>query len=377
MDSSGFNNFSSQLIRWMESWGLNRTTDTFPFAELSLELFRLQYDSIEIYRRLCDSRGCDPSSVTDWRDIPRVPTAAFKDLEWTSLPPQNRPIYFQSSGTTGSRRSRHFHSPESLVIYEKSVEAGFRRLFPTRTVGASHRDYDFIFLIPQASAIPHSSLGHMAEVLKNSFDPDNRSVHLSDVSESGQWVLNKSQVLKFLNSPSDGQRPVIIVGTAFSFVHLSDLMKESGVSFALPEGSLVMETGGYKGQSRELTRSDLYQLISSALHVPLDAIVTEYGMSELSSQAYRQPGPPPNHFVCPPWMKIRIIDPESGRESSTGAMGIVAIHDLANVYSIAALETEDLGSAWVEGFELVGRLTSSEPKGCSLFESGLSSPFNR
>ena len=149
MDSSGFDNFSSQLISWMESWGLNRTADTFPFAELSLELFRLQYDSIEIYRRLCDARGCDPSSVTDWRDIPRVPTAAFKDLDWTALPPENRPLYFQSSGTTGSRRSHHFHSPESLVIYEKSVEAGFRRLFPALISGVSHRDYDFIFLIPQ------------------------------------------------------------------------------------------------------------------------------------------------------------------------------------------------------------------------------------
>jgi hypothetical protein len=153
-------------------------------------------------------------------------------------------------------------------------------------------------------------------------------------------------------------------------VHLLDLMGERGLSFRLPAGSRVMETGGYKGRSRSLSKGELHQLITQRLGVPDSHIVCEYGMSELSSQAYDravgQEPAAPRRFRFPPWARVRIVSPETGREVEEGETGIVQVYDLANVYSVMAIQTGDLGIRRGEGFELVGRAAQAEPRGCSL-----------
>src|SRR5262249_12463303 len=152
-------------------------------------------------------------------------------------------------------------------------------------------------------------------------------------------------------------QPVLLLGTAFNFVHLLDGLGEMGKKFQLPPGSRVMETGGYKGRSRELPKSGLHKLITDMLGVPDANIVCEYGMSELSSQAYdRVAGAGGERvFRLPSWARARIVSPETGREVAPGETGLIRIFDLANVHSVMAIQTEDLGIRREDGFELLGR----------------------
>ena len=130
-----------------------------------------------------------------------------------------------------------------------------------------------------------------------------------------------------------------------------------------------METGGYKGRSRELPKQELHELISSRLGIPASTIICEYGMSELSSQAYDQTADSatrPREFQFPPWARVRIVSPETGTEVGVGETGLVQVFDLANAFSVMALQTEDLAISRQEGFELLGRASAAEPRGCSL-----------
>ena len=180
----------------------------------------------------------------------------------------------------------------------------------------------------------------------------------------------------------DAATPQILLGTAFSFVHLLDYLAEQNLRVKLPAGSRVMETGGYKNRSRSMPKAELHALITERLGVPPENIICEYGMSELSSQAYadvksgewrvagnrnsRHPSPVTRHFSFPPWAHVQIISPETGREVADGETGLIRVFDLANVFSVAAVQTEDLGIRRGDGFELLGRAQLAEPRGCSL-----------
>jgi len=180
--------------------------------------------------------------------------------------------------------------------------------------------------------------------------------------------------------------PIGVLGTAFNFVHLLDELAARKLHFKLPRGSWTLETGGYKGRSRSLPKSELHRLIHDFLGIERNRIASEYGMSELSSQAYdrslNEPGvegPPPSGgassvepvtgprtFRFPPWARTQIVSPENGREVAEGEVGLIRVFDLANVYSVMAIETQDLAIRLGAGFELLGRAAQAEARGCSL-----------
>lgn len=339
-----------------------------PFATLALDLFRRQFAANATYRRLCLAGGRTPETVGDWTGIPAVPTVAFKELELTSLPPAERIAVFHSSGTTGQVPSRHFHGSQSLGLYEASLVAGFAR--QTAAVGAVPRR--FLALTPPPDRVPHSSLAHMFGVCARRFGtPD--SVFVGQVGADGAWELDLPRLLGELEEGQRSGRPVLVLGTAFHFVHLIDRCAAGNMAFRLGEGSGVLETGGYKGRSREMTRVALHAAIAECLGVPSTAILREYGMSELSSQAYAPDSSVPvpgdasgEVFRFPPWARAVIISPETGREVAEGGNGLVRVLDLANVWSVLAVQTEDLAVRRGDGFELLGRVPRSEPRGCSL-----------
>src|SRR5436309_10509699 len=168
-------------------------------------------------------------------------------------------------------------------------------------------------------------------------------------------------------------RPMALFGAAFHFVHLFDDPATALPGIRLAAGSRVLETGGYKGRSRSLTQEDLHALISGRLGVRRDHIVCEYGMSELSSQAYdttigqSRPTPhAPRRFRFPPWARVQIVSPETGREVADGETGLIRVYDLANVASVLAVQTEDLAIRRGDGFEFIGRAPAAEARGCSL-----------
>lgn len=340
------------------------------------------------------------SNVRSWTEIPACPTSAFKDLELSCLPVDARTTIFHSSGTTQQRPSRHFHNSESLRIYEESLLAGF-----SQTLDISNR-YTIISLTPRRDFAPNSSLVHMFETFRERFGSD-ESTFLGLIANDGGWTLNGELAHNTLQVAAESGKPLLILGTAFLYVHLLDFFNELDACLKLPPGSHVLETGGYKGRSRSVPKNELHQLLCARLGISPPNIICEYGMSELSSQAYdqrmlRQPlienpkGIPPQnqgltslraypgsetsmahnpervapsatrilHF--PPWARVQIISPETGHEVNEGETGLIRIYDLANVFSVMAIQTEDLGVRRGNGFELIGRTELAEPRGCSL-----------
>lgn len=370
--------FANNLIPLIEEWSARNHSsshalmDDFPFENLALELFARQFENVPAYQKWCISKKCTPDNVGAWHNIPVIPAFAYKYLDLSSLSKDEKSICFQSSGTTSSERSQHYHSLQSVQVYEASLLASFEHFFLKQKL--NQWKGQIVSLIPEASSIPNSSLGHMVETIRKKHS-DNVT-YLCKVSKEKQWILDSSNLHQFASNMSLSKEPICLLGTAFSYVHLIDWLKENQLELSLPTNTLVMETGGYKGQSRQLSRVDLHQLISDSFKISHNQIITEYGMSELSSQAYRSPGGPPNPFQTPPWMRVRIIDPESGRPLGIGHQGLIQVFDLANVWSVCALETEDIGAMWENGFEVFGRSQLSEPKGCSLFQTELSSTQN-
>jgi hypothetical protein len=167
---------------------------------------------------------------------------------------------------------------------------------------------------------------------------------------------------------------VTLLGSAFNVVRLLDHLAANNLGLRLAEGSRVMETGGYKGRSRSLPRAELHALITRHLGVPPSHIICEYGMCELSSQAYDGKASSVEcgisragrAFRFPPWARAQIVSPETDREVREGETGLIRVFDLANVWSILAIQTGDLGVRCGEGFELIGRADYAEPRGCSL-----------
>jgi hypothetical protein len=216
------------------------------------------------------------------------------------------------------------------------------------------------------------------------------SPFIGTTTEDGAWTVDAEAALVRLRAASGSGQPLLMLGTAFSFVHLLDCLAEHDLRFELPPGSCALETGGYKGRSRSLPKAALHALIEERLGIPPARTICEYGMSELSSQAYdstiapsrlpssgsrithplRRRDSAASHasraFAFPPWARVQIVSPETGGEVAEGETGLIRVYDLANVYSVMAIQTEDLGIRWGDGFVLAGRAVLAEPRGCSL-----------
>ena len=410
------------------------------FNELAIELFALQFKYNPAYQKICRARKVTPECLEHWTQIPAVPTASFKELELTCLPPGERTAVFHSSGTTEQKPSRHFHCPESLAVYEASSWKWFEVHILRSADGTSANSrkrgqagrapFAMICLTPPPAQAPRSSLVHMFETIRRcsvgcpqpKVAPGTAhatsSAFVGKLAADGSWALDFDTALAALNSSLVTRHASLLLGTAFSFVHLLDFLEEKDLRFDLPADSRVMETGGYKNRSRTMPKEELHALITERLGIPLENIVCEYGMSELSSQAYDRvtggsvlphPGPlakerengsqsvdettvagnfnersllfplpegegqgegkravKSRSFHFPPWARVQIVSPETGREVAEGETGLVHVSDLANVFSVAVIQTEDLAIRRGDGFELIGRAQMAEPRGCSL-----------
>ena len=316
-------------------------TGTGEFDALALRLFAYQYAHNLPYQRFCNGRGQTPDSVTRWQDIPAAPAAAFKRFSLTCVPEEQCMKVFHSSGTTGSETSRHFMSADALELYKASLKAGYARAIPDDTAG-------IIALMPSPDQAPHSSLSFMLAELGASFFEPNEHNDWREVLRA--WIRVQ-------------RKPTCYFGTAFAWVNFFDATE--GEHFILPEGSVVIETGGFKGRSREVEKSELYALFAQRLGADPTRCFSEYGMSELASQFYSQGVDGPK--LAPPWLRTRILDPVTGTDAAPGKPGLLAHYDLANYNSVQAIQTEDMG-IWDErgGFQLLGRAPGAVLRGCSL-----------
>lgn len=322
-----------------------------PFDALALDIFTFQYTHNAPYRAYCDQQRITPSTISRWTDIPSVPTGAFKHLEIACFPVAETVAEFHTSGTTHQLAGKHRF--KSLDLYD----AALRAQFATHLLPDNARPH-MVILTPSPADAPHSSLVYMLGQLAAEYaasatfhDTDHRAA-LARLEELGRQ-----------------DKPVAVLGTAFSFVHVCDFMRQHGIRLALPAYSRAMETGGFKGRSRAVSKPDLYAMIADRLGIPTSRIVNEYGMTELSTQFYDQTlrvGRQTDRKLVPPWARVIIIDPRTGLPAALGDRGLIRAIDLANLWSAMCIQTEDIGVMHNDGFEIVGRATGAETRGCSL-----------
>ncbi len=321
------------------------------FEELAPAAARFGFERVEPYRRLCERRGIASGALDDWRAAPPVPTSAFKSLRLAAAEPRE---VFRSSGTTrgAERRSVHYHPYPDL--YRKVIDASFA----AACLPAGSERVPMLLLIPDRTAAPDSSLSFMAgHVFERHAAPGSAwavSTGGIDVEHARRWLQGRGE-----------GKPVLILATALALVLLLDHLEgETGHAIRLPAGSRVFETGGFKGQRLETTPEAVRRRARSLLGLEETAIVREYGMTELTSQAYSRPGG--ERLRTPPWMPFRVLDPETLEEVEDGRTGLLSFFDLANVGSVCHVLTEDLGLAEDGAFRLLGRATGAELRGCSL-----------
>ncbi len=312
------------------------------FTSIALDIFAYQFRNIPLYRSYCEQVGRNLEQVTDWKDIPALPTEAFKRRDHP-IAAQACQHHFLTSGTTGEIRGRH-HFPE-LETYEHSIMGAWALLgLPSKA--------PFVFLSQGRADAPHSSLVHMMDTLDR-HQPETNSCFLID--GDGNFQLDPLE--SFLKQ----HQPVCLFGTALAFLNL---MEQNENSMHLPAGSSLIETGGYKGSGRDLEKVAFYQQLGEFFGIETERIWNEYSMTELSSQTYTQGLGQPHQ--SPPWLKVQILDPETRKPVPEGATGIIVLHDLANLHSCAAIETQDLGIYHdAHHFTLLGRDPGALPRGCS------------
>ena len=337
--------------------GMHQPADDDEFDGLARAIFAFQYQECAAYRAYCLQRDHTPDTVRHWTEIPAVPTRAFKNAALACFPTEDAAAVFHTSGTTTGRPGQH--CLQNTELYEAAIVPNFAaHLLPD-----GRGPLTMLVLTPSREESPHSSLSHMMACVIDRFGDGDSGYYVR------QGTLRTDVLADRLADAQRTGQPVFLLGTAFAFVHWFEYCLAHKLGFELPPGSRVMETGGFKGRAKAIPKRKLYALIEQALHVPQTRIVDEYGMTELSTQFYDQTmraGSPTDWKTVPPWARLRVIDPATGEESPREHKGMIRIWDLANLWSVLCVQTEDLGCRRGDGFELLGRVADAEVRGCSL-----------
>ena len=358
------------------------------FNDLALRVFRFQCRTNGAYAAFSARRTPDPEKIDRWEEIPHLPTRAFKSVALVAGDATRYEAVFRTSGTTRGKEARGRHVVRSLDLYRASLLPNFRaHLLP---------DEDqllLLALLPDPAQAPDSSLSFMMGEVKDRLC-GGRGGFFAD-PDSGVRGDAFHQALREIEGIGE---PVLLAGTAFAFVHWLEIAAKEGWGGCLPEGSRIMETGGFKGRSRAMSREELYCGLEESLGIPTNRIVNEYGMTEMLSQFYEPVGglqgmdsrggarregtgrgrsapggwggSPEDlsgrYHRGPPWVRTRVLHPLTLEPLPVGEVGILAHLDLANLGSVSAVLTEDLGCLVPGGFRLQGRSSGAEPRGCSL-----------
>lgn len=308
------------------------------FSSLALAVFDWQYHHNTVYQEFCNYLRKTSKNVKQLTEIPFLPISFFKSKSIITATGKVQQT-FTSSGTTGSDVSKHLVT--DLSIYEQSFRKGFAHFYD------DIQNYAVLALLPSYLEREGSSLIYMAE------DMIRQSAH----ADSGFYLHNLAELAEKIYRLEEAKQPILLIGVSFA---LLDLVEK--YSFDL-QHTIVMETGGMKGRRKEMIRAELHQILQKGFGV--EVIHSEYGMTELLSQAYSKGN---GVFECPPWMDILIRDTEDPLTIiPDGKAGGINIIDLANINSCAFIATQDLGRKYPNGeFEVIGRFDDADIRGCNL-----------
>lgn len=306
---------------------------------IALEVFQFQFENNPVYHDYCEAVGRTPERVKEISGIPFLPISFFKThrIETTAF---NAGLLFKSSGTTGMVTSSHY--VKDPAIYRKSFMEGFKKFY------GDIQEYCIIGLLPSYLERSNSSLVYMVNHLIKKSGHENSGFYLDEFEKLD---------ITLKNLEASGQK-AILIGVTYALL-------DFGSRYAQQlSNTIIMETGGMKGRRKEMTKAELYSHLKESFGV--SHIHSEYGMTELLSQAYGVDG----FMSCPPWMQIVLRDETDpfeiyhSREATSGAINII---DLANLYSCSFIATDDMGRIYADGrFEILGRMDNSDIRGCSL-----------
>ncbi len=308
------------------------------FEKIALKVFRYQYENNKVYQEFCNFLKTDPHKVKSIQQIPFLPIQFYKSHEVLSNTDEIQET-FTSSGTTGMITSKHLVT--DVTLYEESYRKGFSEFY------GNIEDYVVLALLPSYLEREGSSLIYMVKDL----------IELSNHPESGFYLNNHDELIAKLNDLEEAGQNVILIGVTFA---LLDLIEKQ--QFKL-QHTIIMETGGMKGRRKEMIREELHDQLCEGFGVA--AIHSEYGMTELLSQAYSLGN---GVFECPAWMQILVRDTEDALtyipDGKTGGINVI---DLANINSCSFIATQDLGKKNPNNsFEVLGRFDNSDIRGCNL-----------
>ncbi len=350
------------------------------FDGVALDAFDLQFRANPPYRAYCRRRGVTPATVRGWRDVTPVPTAAYRAVSLCLRGAGEPAAVFLTSGTTGGVARRGRHPVLDLELYRASLEAAFRR-----HVLEGEESARIVSLVPPFEPARDSSLSWMCDALIERFGDDESA---SVVGAEFDWAAAEGLMERTVR---DG-RPVCVLATTVAARAWLERLAARGARWDLPGGSRFMDTGGAKGRPG-LERDRVVEAIEARLDIPRARVINELGMTELLSQRYSRPAAPasrvesggdpggarppatsgssrgegePLRLYGPPWLRSRALDPETLDECPEGEVGLLCHFDLANLGSVCAVLTEDLGSVRDGVVEWVGRATGAPPRGCSL-----------
>jgi len=323
------------MINTKDIFSINNSTE---FENVALAVFKFQFENNAVYRSFCDLLYIHPSDVKHIADIPFLPISFFKTHEILSTSEEIQET-FTSSGTTGSVTSKH--QVTNISIYEESFLKGFKHFY------GNIEEYTILALLPNYLEREGSSLVYMVNDL----------IEKSNKPESGFYLNNLSALKSKLETLDKQGEKVLLIGVSFA---LLDLVESH--SFAL-KNTIIMETGGMKGRRKELIREELHDILKQGFGV--QNIHSEYGMTELLSQAYSTGN---GVFKCPNWMRVLTRDTEDALSIQTpGKTGGLNVIDLANINSCSFIATQDLAKVSNNGsFEILGRFDNSDIRGCNL-----------
>jgi hypothetical protein len=337
------------------------------FERLALDVFRYQYEAVAAYRRYCDGLGVEPDGVRNVDEIPGVSNVAFKYADLAPEAAADAPdaMTFLTSGTTQGRERRGRHIVARPEIYRASAIAHLRTmLFPDA------RRMPMLAMHPTANLMPESSLSAMVSWCIEEFGTRK---HLAAASRER---IDVEAATTFLVDCEARREPVCILGTTAAFAALFSELHGAGVRLRLVPGSRMMDTGGAKGQAVPMHASEVIARAGELLGIAPAMVINEYGMTELCSQLYdatafncsgvSSANSEGRYKIAPAWMRVTARDPITLRPMPDGETGLLTFFDLANVGSVSAVMTEDLG--WVERgmVRVLGRTAGGEARGCAL-----------
>ncbi len=300
-------------------------------------IFQFQFANNAVYRQWCSLFGVNNNQLLSFEDVPFLPISFFKTHSIVSTNFTAERV-FESSGTTGTINSKHFL--KDIACYEQSFNKSFKLFY------GNPADLCIIGLLPSYLERNNSSLVFMV----------NELIAQSKHSLSGFYLNEYDKLYKVLQQLESEKQSTLLIGVTFGLLDFIEKYK-----FPL-QHTIVMETGGMKGRRREMTRAEVHAILQHSFEVK--NIHSEYGMTELLSQAYSKGN---GRFVCPPWMKVLVRDEDDPLQVRTSGRGVLNIIDLANIYSCSFIATDDIGIVYDDGsFEVQGRIDNSDIRGCSL-----------